>query len=139
MSAIGSLTKFVPAQAVTVERGSQELTLVNDVKIIRSHVTTRTNTRAGPIDTFAWRVQELEFLVLLTDDLKTQIEADNTLNASSVFANKPTYTITGVSQNAGANNVIDVLEAVLVDYDSLAPESGAYNARMKLRVTGSAT
>lgn len=131
----GSLTKFVPAQAVTVKRGTEELLLVHDVKITRTHAITRTNTRGGPVDTFAWRMQELEILVLLTADLQTLVAADNVLSSRSVFPSAQTYNISGQAID-GASNVNDGLPAVLVDYDYLAPESGEYNARMKLRVTG---
>ena len=139
---VGTLVKFVPAQAVKVTRAGAELVLVHDVKIMRTHAITRTNTRGGPVDTYAWRIQELELLVLLTKDLQALIEVDNKLSASSVFTPQ-SYIITGSSQNAVANdNVVDSflttasLGASLIDYESLAPESGAYNARMKLRITG---
>lgn len=136
---LGSITKIIPAQAVKIFRGSNELILASDVKYLATHVRNTTNTRAGPVYTFQWRVREIDAVVSNTEDLLTQLESDNLLNSRSALANN-NWRIQGL--NIGGNtsdDTDDTYSASLLDYEQLAPENGEYKVRIKLLIEGSAT
>ena len=136
---LGSITKIIPAQAVKILRATDEIILTSDVKFRGTHVRNITNTRAGPVYTFQWRVREIEFNASLTEDLLTQLEADNLLGARSemTFNN---WKINGlnIGGNAG-DDTDDTYSAALLDYEELAPENGEAQVRVKLLIQGTAT
>ncbi len=139
MSAIGDITKFIPAQAVQISRVAAELVLTSDVKVTGTHIRNTTNTRAGPIYTFQWRVREIEVTIALTEDLLTQMETDNLLDSKSALA-FTNYTIVGLAISGAGDNTSDTYSAALVDFDpTIAPESGVAQARIKLLIAGAAT
>ena len=136
---LGNVTKIIPAQAVKFSRGGDELILTTDVLFKGTHTRDITNTRAGPIYTWEWVLRTIEVTVLLTEDLQTQSQADNALDANSAlsFTN---YTIDGLSiSNIPADNVDDTYACALEDYENLAPESGKFTARLKLLILGVAS
>ncbi len=136
---LGSITKIIPAQAVKIFRGSEELILASDVKFIGTHVRNTTNTRAGPVYTFQWRVRELDCVISQTEDLLTQLESDNLLNSRSALSFN-NWRINGlnISGNVG-DDTDDTYSAALLDYEELAPENGEARVRIKLLVSGTAT
>jgi len=136
---LGDITKFIPAQAVKVFRLTDELVLTHDVKWSGAHIRTITNTRAGPIYTFQWRVREIEIQVAMTEDLVTQLETDNQLDANSAM-NFNNWRIQGLSISGSApDNTDDTYSAAVIDYEELGPESGASSVRIKLLIGGTAT
>ncbi len=135
----GSITKIISAQAVKIFRTTQEIILASDVKYRTTHVRNVTNTRAGPVYTFQWRIQEIEFLASLTEDLLTQLETDNLLDARSALAFN-NWRINGLNIGGNsADDTDDTYSASLLDYEQIAPESGEAQARIKLLIAGSPT
>ena len=136
---LGTITKIIPAQAVKIFRGTDELILASDVKWRSVHVRNITNSRAGPIYTFQWRVREIEALIAQTEDLLTQLETDNLLNSRSSLANN-NWRIQGLNISGNVpDDTDDTYSASLLDYEELAPENGEYQVRIKLLVEGTAT
>ena len=136
---LGNITKFIPAQTVKITRVADELILTSDVKVTGNHIRNVTNTRAGPIYTFQWRVREIEVTVALTEDLLTQLETDNQLNANSALSFN-NWTVAGLAiSGIGGDNTSDVYSAALVDFDpTIAPENGEARVRIKLLIAGAA-
>ena len=136
---LGSITKIIPAQAVQIFRGSEELQLASDVKFRAVHIQNTTNTRAGPVYTFQWRVREIEALISQTEDLLTQLESDNLLDSRSAMAFN-NWRILGLNiSGVGGDDTDDTYSASLLDYEELAPENGEYKVRIKLLIAGTAT
>lgn len=136
---LGTITKIIPAQAVKILRVSDEIILASDVKFRATHVRNVTNTRAGPVYTFQWRIREIEFLASLTEDLLTQLESDNLLNARSAMTFN-NWTINGLNiGGATGDDTNDTFSASLLDYEEIAPESGEAQVRIKLLISGTAT
>ena len=136
---LGSITKIIPAQAVKILRGSDEVILASDVKFRATHVRNITNTRAGPVYTFQWRIREIEFLASLTEDLLTQLESDNVLNSRSAMAFN-NWRINGLNIGGSTgDDTDDTYSASLLDYEEIAPESGEAQVRIKLLIAGTAT
>ncbi len=136
---LGTITKIIPAQAIKIFRGTDELILASDVKWRSVHVRNITNSRAGPIYTFQWRVREIEAVIAQTEDLLTQLETDNLLNSRSSLANN-NWRIQGLNIGGNvADDTDDTYSASLLDYEELAPENGEYRVRIKLLVEGTAT
>jgi hypothetical protein len=136
---LGTITQIIPAQAVKIFRGGDELILASDVKWRATHVRNITNTRAGPVYTFQWRVREIEALISQTEDLLTQLETDNLLNTRSALTFN-NWRIQGL--NIGGvvgDDTDDTYSASLLDYEELAPENGEYKVRIKLLVAGTPT
>jgi len=136
---LGTITKIIPAQAVKILRSTDEIILASDVKFRATHVRNITNTRAGPVYTFQWRIREIEFLASLTEDLLTQLETDNLLNGRSAMAFN-NWRINGL--NIGGvvgDDTDDTYSASLLDYEEIAPESGEAQVRIKLLIQGTAT
>jgi len=136
---LGSITKIIPAQALKILRATDEIILASDVKFRATHVRNVTNTRAGPVYTFQWRIREIEFLASLTEDLLTQLESDNVLNARSAMAFN-NWRINGL--NIGGvvgDDTDDTYSASLLDYEEIAPESGEAQVRIKLLIAGTPT
>lgn len=141
MVVIGNITKFIPAQGVHIYRTDtgSEIVLTSDIKYSATHTINRTNTRAGPIDTFQWRIREIEFTAANTEDLLTQLETDNQLDARSAMTFNP-WIIEGFAiSNLTPDNTLDTYSAAVVDYEELAPENGEYKIRIKLRILQEAT
>ena len=135
---LGSITKIIPAQAVKIFRGSEELVLASDVKFRATHVRNITNTRAGPVYTFQWRVREIEAIISETKDLLAQLESDNLLNSTSALSQN-NWQIKGLAISGAGDNTDTTYAASLLDYEELAPENGEYKVRIKLLVAGTAT
>lgn len=136
---LGSITKIIPAQAVKIFRATDEIILTSNVTFRGNHVRNITNTRAGPVYTFQWRVREIEFNASLTEDLLTQLENDNLLGARSemTFNN---WRINGLNISGSVpDDTDDTYSAALLDYEELAPESGEAQVRVKLLIQGTAT
>ena len=135
----GDITKIIPAQAVRVYRGSDQLNLTDDVIFRGTHTRNITNTRAGPIYTFQWRTREIEIKAALTEDLLTQIETDNALDANSAMSFN-NWRINGLSiSGTPGDNTDDTYSAAVIDYEELAPENGTSEIRIRLLVSGTAT
>ncbi len=135
----GSITKIISAQAVKIFRTTQEIILASDVKYRTTHVRNVTNTRAGPVYTFQWRIQEIEFLASLTEDLLTQLETDNLLDARSALAFN-NWRINGLNIGGSTgDDTDDTYSASLLDYEQIAPESGEAQVRIKLLIAGTPT
>ena len=136
---LGSITKTIPAQAVKIFRGGDELILASDVKFRATHVRNITNTRAGPVYTFQWRIREIEAIVSQTEDLLTVLESDNLLNSRSAMTFN-NWRINGLNiSGVVGDDTDDTYSASLLDYEELAPENGEYKVRIKLLVAGTAT
>ena len=134
----GTSAKIINADRLKILRGAVEVTLTSDVKMKVSRTTDRINTRAGAIDPFRWRVQEIEFTAALTELLKTQIQTDETIDANSSMTYN-TWTVNGISISGSApDNTSDALSCTLIDSEDLGPENGIAQVRIKLRVIGAA-
>ena len=135
----GTTTQSISANRLTILRLAVEVTLTTDVKVRATRTVDRLNTRAGPIDTYRWLLEEVEFTAALTDLLLTQIKSDNNINA---FQNMPfnNWTVAGISlSGSGGDDTSEVLSAALIDYEELGPETGTAQVRVKLRVAAGAT
>ena len=136
---LGSITKIIPAQAVKIFRGTDELILASDVKFLGTHVENTTNTRAGPVYTFQWRKRTIDAVVSQTEDLLTQLESDNLLNSRSALGFN-NWRIQGLNIGGQVgDDTDDTYSAALMDYEELAPENGEYKVRIKLLIEGTAT
>lgn len=136
----GDVSKIIPAQGVHIYRiaDTNEIVLTSDIKFKGTHVIHRLNTRAGPIDTFEWRVREIEFTAANTEDLFTQLETDNQLGSRSQMTYNA-WIIEGFSiSGIGADDTLTTYSAALVDYEEIAPENGVDRVRIKLRILGQA-
>ncbi len=130
----GTTLTVIAAARFKIDRGGNEVQLASDVKVRASRTIDRLNTRAGPIDTYRWKVEELEFTAALTEDLLTQIQTDDNIDANMKMTSN-TWNIVGadLSGSAGTN---DAYSAALYDYEELGPENGLTLVRVKLRVIG---
>lgn len=134
----GTTLQTINADRVTILRGATEVTLTSDVKVKINRIVDRVYTRAGPIDTFRWRLTEIEFTAALTELLKTQIQTDQNIDANSAMT-YTNWTIAGISTSGSAgDNTSDVLSATVIDSEDLGPENGIAQFRIKLRVIGAA-
>lgn len=135
----GTITKIIPAQAVKIFRDTDELQLASDVKFMGTHTENTTNTRAGPVYTFQWRKRTIDALISQTEDLLTQLETDNLLDARSAMTFN-NWRIQGLNIGGQvADDTDDTYSAALLDYEELAPENGEYKVRIKLLIAGTAT
>jgi len=135
----GAASQIINADRLKILRGGTEVTLTSDVKLKVSRIVDRVNTRAGAIDTFRWRLTEIEFTAALTELLKTQIQTDESIDAQSSMTYN-TWTISGISiSGSGGDNTSDALSATLIDSEDLGPENGIAQTRVKLRIIGAAT
>lgn len=135
---VGTVANTIPAQNVTVTRAGAELTLVNDVKILGGrHAINVLNTRSGAIDSFVWRIREIEITVAWTKDLQDLIESDNQLSNRSALSFK-TWIISGLTQG-GSNDITYSQSAAVFDYSVNAPDVGTSTISIKLRVARTAT
>ncbi len=139
MVAIGSTTKIINSSRVKIEAGTgNEVILTTDVKVRLTRIADRINTRAGAIDTFRWKLQEIEFTAALTKDLLAVLDTDSTITAASALPTKA-WVITGVNiSGVAGDNTVQTLTASLLDHEELAPENGIAQVRVKLRVVGGA-
>lgn len=130
----GTTTQTINADRVKILRLAVEVTLASNVTVRKSRTVDRLNTRAGPIDTYRWKLEEIEFTAALTELLKTQIQTDSELDANSALAFN-NWKINGISTSgSGADNTDDTLSANVIDFEDLAPENGLALTRVKLRV-----
>jgi len=81
----GATSQIINAQRVKLLRGATELTLLSDLRVTYTRTVDRVNTRAGAIDTFRWKVEEVEAVVQLTELLKTQLQTDRTIDGNSAM------------------------------------------------------
>lgn len=134
----GTTAQIINAARVKILRVATEVTLTSDVKVTRTRTVDRVNTRAGAIDTFRWKIDEIEFTAALTELLLTQLQTDSTIDGfSSMTYNN--WKITGISISGSAgDNTDDTKSATLLDFQELAPENGIAQVRIKLRVIGGA-
>ena len=134
----GTSSQIINADRVKILRGAIEVTLTSDVKVRITRTVDRINTRAGAIDTWRWRLTEIEFTAALTELLKTQIQTDQSIDANSAMT-YTNWTITGISQSGNAgDNTSDILSATVADSEDLGPENGIAQFRIKLRIIGAA-
>lgn len=137
MADFGTTTTVIAAARFKISRVADEITLASDVKVRSSRTVDRLNTRAGPIDTYRWKMEDLEFTAALTDDLLTQLEIDDnissTMNMTSIVWN-----VVGTDLSGGAGTT-QALTAALYEYEELGPENGLTLVRCKLRILGNAT
>jgi len=138
---LGDLGETIPSQNVKVFLNSEELILVSDVKIIGGrHVINTLNTRAAPIDSYQWVLQEIEATVAWTEDLQSKVVTANILDSRSAFPTDDDWTVKGL--NTGTNLANDTefgSDAVLYDYSINAPETGTSTITLKLRLERTAT
>jgi hypothetical protein len=135
----GTDAQIISANRFKIDRAGTEITLTSDVKVRQIRTVDRLETRAGPIDTYRWLLQELEFEAALTDLLLAQLETDNNINS---FQNLPsaTWNVVGVAINGvGADDTAQAFTARLIDFEELGPENGVTKVRVKLRVAAAAT
>jgi len=136
---LGNVTKYVPAQAVKLLRGTDELILTTDVLFKGTHNRDVTNTRAGPIYTWEWLLRTIEVTVVLTETLQTQLQTDNALDANSALAFN-NWRINGLSiSGIVGDSVDDTYSCALEEYDNLAPQNGKFTSRLKLLILGIAS
>ena len=136
--AFGTSAQIINSARVKILRVAAEVSLTSDVKVRRTRTVDRVNTRAGAIDTFRWKLEEVEFTAQLTELLLTQLQTDSTIDANSAmpFNN---WRINGLSISGSApDNTDDTVSATLLDFEELAPENGIAQVRIKLRVAGGA-
>jgi len=132
---VGNLSEVIPAQNVQVFREGAQLILTSDVKVLSGrHVINTLNTRAGPVDSYQWRLREIEITVAWTEDLQVIIEADNQLNSRSALTFNE-WTITGLNLGTNTANDTDTdYQAAVYDYNVNAPETGTSTISIKLRI-----
>ncbi len=132
---VGNLGDTIPSQNVQVFREDTQLILVSDVKVLGGrHVINTLNTRAGPVDSYQWRLREIEITVAWTEDLQSIIEADNQLNNRSAL-DFNLWTILGLNAGTNAGNDTDTdYQAAVYDYNVNAPETGTSTISIKLRI-----
>jgi hypothetical protein len=137
---VGSTTDIVPAQAYRIYRGAvsaaNEISLASDIKRRRTHVINRTNTRAGPIDTAQWALQEIEFIAALTDDLFAAMDADSQISGRSAMTFSLWNIVGEALPTGGGSDVTSNYQAAVVDHEELAPENGEARTRVRLRILG---
>lgn len=134
----GTSSQVINSSRVKISRVSTEVTLTSDVKARITRTRDRVNTRAGAIDTFRWKLEEVEFLAALTELLLTQLQTDSGISAAAAMTYN-NWTIAGLSiSGSGADNTSDTVSATLLDYEVLAPENGLAQVRIKLVVAGGA-
>ena len=131
----GTSAVIINANRVRVLRDTTEVTLTSDLTLRHSRTRDRTETRAGAIDTFRWRLQEVEFTAQLTELLLTQLQTDSNISANSAMTYN-NWRINGlsISGNTG-DNTDDTVSATLINYEQIAPESGLAQVRVSLVVT----
>ncbi len=135
---LGNLANAINSQAVilTYNDGVDdgEIITIHDIKRRKIHSINRTNTRAGPIDTYPWSIIEVDFVAVLTKDINTHFDTLNTLSARSALPTEA-FTITGLSlSGAGEDITVGPFNATVPDFESDAPETGEFTARIKLRI-----
>lgn len=136
MADIGAVSKIIPAQAVKLYRGSDELVITKSVRYSARRIKNTSMTRAGPIYTYQWRDIQIEATVSLTEDLREQLETDNTLSDSSVLTFN-NWKIEGLSiTGTQADNAEQTLSCGLLEYSYEGLESGEATATIKLQVAG---
>jgi len=133
----GTTLVVIAAARFKIDRAGIEVTLASDVKVRSSRTVDRLNTRAGPIDTYRWKVEELEFTAALTELLLTQIQTDDNIDANMNMTSN-TWNIVGADLS-GAAGTADAFSAALYDYEELGPENGLTLVRVKLRVLGNSS
>jgi hypothetical protein len=133
----GTTTTVIAAARFKIDRGGTEVQLASDVKVKSTRTVDRLNTRAGPIDTYRWKVEELEFTAALTEDLLTQLQTDDNISVNMNMTSN-TWNVVGTDLS-GAAPTNDAFSAALYDYEELGPENGLTLVRCKLRVLGNAT
>lgn len=126
-------TNTINADRVTVKRGTEEATLVSDVKVTQKRIIDTTYTRAGAIDSYRWRARFIEFTVALAKETQAQIIADATIDGR----NKPVSQQWNINAEATIGSSSDsaafTITAVLFDYDILAPANGLAQLRVFLK------
>jgi len=130
----GSNTVVINSSRFKIDRAGVEVTLASDVKVTTSRTIDRLNTRAGPIDTYRWKVEELEFTAALTEALLVQLQTDDNMDANAAMTSN-TWNVVGTDLS-GAAPTTDAFSAALYDYEELGPENGLTLVRCKLRVLG---
>lgn len=134
----GTTLQTINNQRVKIKRDAIELTLTSDVKLRKTRTLHRTYTRAGPVDAAEWRLDEIEFTAELTELLLTQIQTDESIDANSKLAFE-TWTIEGISTSGSAgDNTSDVVSAVIINSEELAPDRGTAKIQVKMRILGAA-
>jgi hypothetical protein len=133
----GTTLTVIAAARFEIKRGATNVQLASDVKVRSSRTVDRLNTRAGPIDTYRWKVEELEFTAAMTADLLTQIQIDDNIDANMNMTSN-TWNIVGTDLS-GAAPTADAFQAALYDYEELGPENGLTLVRVKLRVLGNSS
>ncbi len=136
--AFGTSSIIINSDRVKILRATSEVSLTSDVKVRRTRVADRINTRAGAIDTFRWKLEEIEFSAALTELLLTQLQTDSTIDSNSAMTFN-NWRVNGLSiSGTTGDNTDDTVSATLLDYEELAPENGIALVRVKLRVAGGA-
>ena len=132
---LGNLGQVIPAQNVQIFREDVQLILVSDVKVLGGrHVINTLNTRAGPVDSYQWRLREIEIVVAWTEDLQNQIESDNQLNTRSALSFNE-WKVKGLNLGTDAGNDTETdYEAAVYDFSVSAPETGTSTMSIKLRI-----
>lgn len=134
----GTTSQIINASRVLIERAGTEVTLTSDLTVRISRQVDRINTRAGAIDTFRWRLEEIEFTAALTELLLTQVQTDSGISTESAMTYN-NWTVTGLSiSGQAADNTNDTFSATLLDYEQIAPENGLAQLRIRLRVAAGA-
>lgn len=137
--AFGTTTKIINANRVTIKRVSVEVTLTSDVKVRRKRIADRTDTRAGGIDTYRWRIQEIEFTCALEKLIMAQLITDTTIDSRSKMTSV-IWNINGLATSGSGDDLAQqAITAVMMDYEELAPSNGLANVRVLLREVPGAT
>jgi len=135
---LGNLANAINAQAVILEYDDAidqgEIITIHEIKRRKTHAINRTNTRAGPIDTYPWSIIEVDFVAVLTKDIQNHFETLNTLNPRSALPTE-NFTLTGLALSGAAENItVGPFTATIPDFESDAGETGEFTARIKLRI-----
>ena len=132
----GTTKSTIAAARVQIFRGAQEVTLTSDVAVHVTRIIDRINTRAGPVDTPRWKLEEIEFTALLTEALQAQAQTDMGISDASDLS-YTSWTVKGLSKNGTAgDNVDDDYDCTLIEYHDIGPENNAAQIRIRLRVEG---
>jgi len=134
----GTSSQIINADRVKILRVATEVTLTSDVKVNFTRTRDRVNTRAGAIDTFRWKLEEIEFTAALTELLLTQLQTDSAISANSAMTYN-NWRINGLSISGSApDNTDDTVSATMIDFVQLGPADGLGQVRIRLVVIGGA-
>jgi len=136
MADIGDFTKAINAQNVLLEVGNDnEVATLFNIRHSSESIIDRVNTRAGPIDTPTFTLDEIIADCTISEDLYDHFLAQRVLSDRGALPSEAFKIIGQAAAVSGADDTELTGNYILRRFEDIAQEQGRYTVTLTMRVT----